>query len=79
MSYGDQEEMVFLGRGISEQQNYSDQVAEEIDDEVRRIVDSAYDRAKGILVTYRQVLESIAQRLIEIETLDRQEFEAIVA
>ena len=71
--------MVFLGRGISEQQNYSDQVAEEIDDEVRRIVDSAYDRAKDILVTYRQVLESIAQRLIEIETLDRQEFEAIVA
>jgi cell division protease FtsH len=79
LTFGDREEMVFLGREIAEQRNYSDEVAEEIDSEVRRIIETAYDRAKGILVSYRHKLDTIAQRLIEIETLDRQEFEALVS
>ncbi|MCL7451741.1 MAG: ATP-dependent zinc metalloprotease FtsH [Anaerolineae bacterium] len=79
LTFGDRDELVFLGREIAEQRNYSDEVAEEIDLEVRRIIDQAYDRAKGILIGYRDRLEVVAQRLIEIETLERQEFEALVA
>ena len=79
LTFGDRDELVFLGREIAEQRNYSDEIAEEIDREVRRIIDEAYDRAREILTTYRDRLEAIAQRLIEIETLDRTEFEALVA
>ncbi len=79
LTFGDREEMVFLGREIAEQRNYSEEVAEEIDEEVRRIIETAYDRARAILITYRAKLDAVAQRLIEIETLDRREFEALVA
>jgi cell division protease FtsH len=68
-----------LGREIAEQRNYSDEVAQEIDQEVRRIIDEAYGRAKAILITYRQKLDAIAERLIEIETIERSEFEALAA
>jgi cell division protease FtsH len=79
LTFGDRDELVFLGRGISEQRNYSDEVAEEIDSEVRRIIDEGYLRARAVLITYRQKLDSLAQRLIEIETLDRKEFETLMA
>jgi len=79
LTFGDREELVFLGREISEQRNYSEEVAEEIDSEVRRIIEEAYSLAKSILISYRQKLDDIAARLIEIETLDREEFELIVA
>jgi len=79
LTFGDREELVFLGREIAEQRNYSDEVAEEIDHEVRRIIDQAYERAKAILITYRQKLDGVAHRLIEIETIERSEFEALVA
>jgi cell division protease FtsH len=79
LTFGDRDELVFLGREIAEQRNYSDHVAEEIDQEVRDIVDQAYNRARDILITYRQKLDAVAQRLIEIETIERAEFEALVA
>jgi cell division protease FtsH len=79
LTFGDREDLVFLGRGIAEQRNYSEEVAEEIDQEVRRIMDEAYDRARNILNTYREKLETVAARLIEIETIDRSEFEALMA
>jgi cell division protease FtsH len=79
LTFGAREEMVFLGREIAEQRNYSDEVAEEIDTEVRRIIEEAYSRARNILATYRSKLNVIAQRLIEVETLDRQEFEVLMA
>jgi cell division protease FtsH len=79
LTFGDRDELVFLGREIAEQRNYSDEVAEEIDSEVRRIIDEAYLRARAVLITYRQKLDSLAQRLIEIETLERKEFEALIA
>jgi cell division protease FtsH len=79
LTFGDREEMVFLGREIAEQRNYSDGVAEEIDQEVRMIIDRAYKRARDILTTYRDRLDAIAKRLIEVETIDRLEFEALVA
>jgi cell division protease FtsH len=79
LTFGDRDELVFLGREITEQRNYSDQVAEEIDQEVRKLIDHGHERARAILITYRQKLEAVAQRLIEIETIERKEFEALVA
>jgi len=75
--YGQKEELVFLGREISEQRDYSESVAETIDEEVLRIVSGAYDRAKNLLKKYSDKLEVVAQKLIEVETLSREEFEEI--
>jgi len=77
MVYGKKEELVFLGREIGEQRDYSENVAELIDKEVRKLVHEAHDRAREILTKYRPQLEAVAQRLIEVETLDREEFEQI--
>jgi cell division protease FtsH len=74
MVYGQKEELIFLGREISEQRDYSDQVANVIDEEVRKIVNSAYEEAKTILTKHRDVLERVASRLVEIETIDEDEF-----
>jgi cell division protease FtsH len=78
IQYGEREEMVFLGRGISESRNYSDRIAQEIDEEVRRLVDEAYERTHQILATHRDKLDAVAIRLLEIETLYAPEFEAIM-
>ncbi len=77
MIYGQKEELIFLGREISEQRDYSEAVAEKIDQEVRSMVNTAYERAREILTTYREKLDTIAIRLLEVETLSREEFEAI--
>ncbi len=77
MTFGQKEELVFLGKEIGEQRDYSEAVAQEIDNEVRRIVNEAHERATDILTQYREHLDRIAQRLIEIETLDADEFIAI--
>ena len=79
LTFGDRDELVFLGREIAEQRNYSDEVAEEIDQEVRRIIEEAYARARAVLTEYRQKLIELAERLIEVETLDREGFEALLA
>jgi cell division protease FtsH len=77
MVYGQKEELIFLGREISEQRDYSEAVAEVIDQEVRRLVNDAYQRAKGVLIQYRDKLDTIADKLMEVETISREEFEAI--
>ncbi len=77
MVYGQKEELIFLGREISEQRDYSEAVAEQIDKEVRTLVNDAYERAKRILVEYRDTLDTIAHKLLEVETLSREEFEAL--
>jgi len=77
MVYGQKEELIFLGREISEQRDYSDAVAEQIDQEVRRLVNGAYERARDILSTYRDKLDAVAGKLLEVETLSREEFEQI--
>jgi cell division protease FtsH len=79
LTFGDRDELVFLGREIAEQRNYSEEVAEEIDQEVRRLIDEAFQRAKSILTNSRQKLDRIAHRLIEVETLEREQFEALLA
>jgi cell division protease FtsH len=79
MVYGQKEELIFLGREISEQRDYSESVAEKIDVEVGQLVQEAHTRATEILTQYRTQLDAIANRLIEVETLDREEFERIFA
>jgi len=77
MVYGQKEELIFLGREISEQRDYSEAVAEKIDSEVRSLVNEAYDRASQILIEYREKLDAVAKRLLEVETITRDEFETI--
>ncbi len=77
MVYGQAQELVFLGREISEQRDYSDDVANQIDREVRKLIDEAYGQARAILAEYREKLDEIANRLLEVETITREEFEAI--
>ena len=77
MVYGQKEELIFLGREISEQRDYSEAVAERIDTEVRRLVNQSYHDARDILTTYRAQLDLIANRLLEVETINREEFEKL--
>jgi cell division protease FtsH len=77
MVYGQKEELIFLGREISEQRDYSESVAEKIDKEVREIVNKAHDKARNILIEYREMLDAVANRLLEVETIRREEFESI--
>jgi cell division protease FtsH len=77
MVYGQKEELIFLGREISEQRDYSENIAEHIDQEVRHLVEEAYQRAIRILTEYRTQLDAIAQHLIEVETIDRDEFNTL--
>lgn len=77
MVYGQKEELIFLGREISEQRDYSEAVAQQIDKEVRLLVNQAYEEAKSIVTTYRAQLDAVAHRLMEVETITRDEFESI--
>ncbi len=77
MVYGQKEELIFLGREISEQRDYSESIAEKIDQEVRNMVSEAYDRAHQILAEYRDRLDAVAERLLEEETVSRAEFEEL--
>ena len=69
-SFGRKEEMIFLGREISEQRDYSEKVAEEIDEEVRRLIDKAHQTAKDLLTEYRAKLDEIVAHILIEETLD---------
>jgi cell division protease FtsH len=78
LTFGDKEELVFLGRQLSEQRNYSEEVAEQIDFEVRRLVDEAHERALQILRDNIDRLRLVAERLMEDENLDAEEFASLV-
>ena len=69
-SFGRKEEMIFLGREISAQRDYSEKVAEEIDEEVRRLIDKAHQTAKDLLTEYRAKLDEIVAHILIEETLD---------
>ncbi len=79
LAFGKKDEMIFLGREISEQRNYSDEVAAKIDAEVRELIDRAYQRARTALTTQREALDKLADLLIEKETIEGDEFEALFA
>ncbi|GKT37749.1 ATP-dependent zinc metalloprotease FtsH, partial [Aduncisulcus paluster] len=74
MSYSSEDE-VFLGRDMTTRRNYSEQVAAEIDREVRKIVDNAYDKAEQLLTDHIDKLHAVAESLLEYETLESDEFE----
>lgn len=77
MVYGKKEELVFLGREISEHRDYSEAVAEKIDEEVTRIINECYQRAKDILIEYKPKLIEVAEKLLEQETISKEEFDEI--
>ena len=73
------EDLVFLGRDISRERNYSEEVAATIDKEVRALVEGSYEKAKAILTEHRDKLDAVADALLEQETIEREEFEALMA
>jgi len=78
VAYGQKDELVYLGREIGEQRDYSDQTAHAIDEEVRHIVEEAYQRAQRLLQEHRDTLDQIAQRLTEVETMEGQELQDLL-
>jgi cell division protease FtsH len=78
-TFGRKEEMIFLGREITEQRNYSEKVAEEIDDEVRQIIEGAHKAATKALKENRDMLDRIVEVLLEEETIEGESLQAILA
>jgi len=76
--YGEREEMVFLGRQLSEHRNYSDKVAQAIDEEVRSIVEEAHQRCHELLSLHWEKMVLLSNRLLEVETINAPEFEALM-
>jgi cell division protease FtsH len=77
-TFGQKEELVFLGREISEQRDYSEKVAEEIDDEVRHIIEQAHELARKILRENKDKLVILAEKLIEVETIEGEQLIALL-
>ena len=78
MAYGKNQENVFMGRDFGHQRDYSEQVAYEIDQEIKNIVDERYELAKKLLSENRDMLERISKELLDKETIDEKEFEEIM-
>lgn len=78
-TFGLKEELVFLGREISEQRDYSEKVAQVIDDEVSHLLKKGYTEAQGIIKKQKTKLDLIANELIKKEVIEREEFEALMA
>ncbi len=76
--FGHEHSQPFLGREFSTEPDYSDEIAREIDDEVRRIVEAAHQRARDILTEHRSRLGSISEILVKRETIEKEEFEALL-
>ena len=79
ITFGQKNELVFLGRELSDQRNYSEASAHQIDMEVRRLVSESYDKARQLLSENIDSLHKVAKTLLEVETLDRVAFEALMA
>ena len=75
-AFGRKEELIFLGRDIQEQRNYSEAVAQDIDGEVEGLIQEAHDRASGLLTEHKDKLVEIADTLMEVETFDGKAFSA---
>ena len=77
IDYGSDDDEVFIGRDFGHVRTYSDEVTASIDEEVKRIIDECYDKAKAIILDHRDVLESCTALLIENEKIGQEEFEAL--
>jgi cell division protease FtsH len=78
MTLGHQQGQVFMGRDFHAQPDYSDEIAFQIDKEIRRIVDVSYDTAEDLLVRNRALLEKLSSELIEHETVDAKHLRNLV-
>ena len=78
ISFGEKDEMVFLGREISEQRNYSEKIAERIDEEIDVIIKGAQKQAEMILIKRKNLLDKVAKDLIEKEIIEREEYEKLI-
>ena len=78
VEYGEHEDYVFLGRELTRNRDYSEATAEQIDQEVRKLIDDAYHLAKNTLIANREKLETIAKALLEFETLDGSQIKEII-
>lgn len=76
--FGERNETVFLGKTINEQRNYSEKIAAEIDSEVEKLLHTALKTATSLIEKHRDKLEAIAQRLLEVEIIEQEEFEALM-
>jgi cell division protease FtsH len=79
LQYAEADEEVFLGYSVNRQKNMSNETAQAIDKEIRRIVEQGYDRAKGLLEEHREQLETLAKALLEYETLSGDEIKTLIA
>jgi cell division protease FtsH len=77
VNYDNDDDEVFIGRDLAHTRSYSENVANRIDDEVKKIIDECYIEAKRILMEYKNILEACAKLLIEKERITREEFEAL--
>src|SRR6476619_4506099 len=77
LAFGKKDELVFLGREISEQRNYSDEVAYQIDQEIRKLIDRAHERARTLISDHFDKLDAIAKLLVEQETIEHEELEEL--
>jgi cell division protease FtsH len=78
VAFGRNDEQIFLGRDFSQVKDYSERTAQEIDEEVKRLVSEGYERAKSLLHEHTEVLHSIAERLLEKEAIDGAEIDEIM-
>jgi cell division protease FtsH len=78
ITVGHREELVFLGRDLGEQRNYSEEVAAIIDEEIRSIVNHGYQTAKNILTQKRDKMDLVVERLKLVETIDAKELDEIL-
>lgn len=76
--FGEREEMVFLGKELGHQRNYSEEIAQKIDEEVHHLIDKGLKKAKDVLTEKKELLEKIANTLLEKETIEQEEFNQIV-
>jgi len=78
ISFGEKEELIFLGKEISEQRNYSEKIAERIDEEIDIIIKGAQKQAQIVLLKHKNLLDKVGKALIEKETIEREEFEKLI-
>jgi cell division protease FtsH len=79
ISYGDQEEQIFLGKEIAVRRDYSEETAREIDNEVRRIMSEAHERARSVLAEHTDELHRVAKALLERESLDAEDIKILLS
>jgi cell division protease FtsH len=78
ITFGEKEELIFLGRETAEQRNYSEKIAVQIDKEVEKFIKNAKEKAEKILKEKRKLLEKVAKTLMEKETIEKEELERLI-